>query len=197
MKPIKALLILVTLITAPIAPAFANSRVEILGANYGGNGCPAGSAGAAVSPDGQELNILFNDFIALGNTPGQSRKSCNISIPINVPQGFQVSIDSIDYQGYVAAETKGTLRAEHFFSGNRSPIFSRTFDGESNYNIKDAQTKKVWSKCGENANLRVNVSMLAEGAGKATVEKSPMFHLKYRSCRSVGTSTSTPEIRRG
>jgi Domain of unknown function (DUF4360) len=175
MKHIKALLVLITVITAPIAPALAQ-------VGYGGNGCPAGSSSATVSPDGQELSILFDKFIALGNTPGQSRKSCNISMPIQVPQGFQAALDSIDYQGYVAANTKGTLQADYFFAGKMGTPFKRTINGEKNYNIKDAQTTQIWSKCGAKTSMSVNVSMLAEGAGKATIDKSPVLHFKYRPC---------------
>jgi Domain of unknown function (DUF4360) len=186
MKLIKVLLVLATLITAPIAPALANSRIEILQASYGGNGCPAGSANVAVSPDGQELNFLFDNFIALGNIATESRKSCNISIPIKVPAGFQVSIDDMDYQGYVAPGTKGILRSEYFFAGSRGPVFKRTFDGEINYSVRDSisSSPNAWSTCGESVNMRLNISMTAIGAGKATIDKSPQFHFKYRSCNS-------------
>jgi hypothetical protein len=92
MKFIKALLLFATIATAPISPAFASSKVEIMGANYGGSGCPAQSASVSVSPDGQELSILFDKFSALGNDPSQSRKSCNLSIPISVPNTSLLAI---------------------------------------------------------------------------------------------------------
>jgi Domain of unknown function (DUF4360) len=186
MKPIKALLVLVTLITAQIAPALANSGIEISQPSYGGNGCPAGSVNAMVSPDGQELNFLFDNFVALGNIPTESRKSCNISIPFKVPDGFQVSIGDMDYQGYVAPGTKGILRSEYFFSGKRGSVFQKTFNGEVDYNVRDSisSSPNAWSTCGENVNMRLNISMTAIGAGKATIGKSPRFHFKYRSCNS-------------
>ncbi len=184
MKYLKTLLVLVTLITTPIAPALANSRIEILQTSYGGNGCPAGSANVAVSPDGQELNFLFDNFVALGNIATESRKSCNISIPIKVPAGFQVSIDDMDYQGYVAPGTKGILRSEYFFAGSRGSVLQRTFNGETNYDVRDSisSSQYAWSACGESVNMRLNISMTAIGAGKATIDKSPQIHFKYRSC---------------
>jgi Domain of unknown function (DUF4360) len=192
MKPIKALLVLATLITAPIAPALANSRVEIGQPGYGGNGCPAGSASATVSPDGQELTVLFDKFMALGNSPNASerRKSCNMTIPIRVPQGFQISLYDADYRGYVAPNTRGTLRAEYFFAGSRGPVFNRTFNGEANYTARDslATVANVWSRCGASVNMRVNASMVASGAGMATVDsfdlshRGLVYHIKYRSC---------------
>jgi Domain of unknown function (DUF4360) len=190
MKFIKALLI-ATLVTLPISPALANSKVEILGASYGGSGCPDQSASVSVSPDGQELTILFDKFSALGNDPSQSRKSCNLSIPIKVPQGFQISLYDADYRGYVAPDTRGTLRAEYFFAGNRGPVFQRTFSGETNYTVRDslATVADVWSACGDSTNMRVNASMAARGKGAATVDsfdlahRGLVYHIKYRSCR--------------
>jgi Domain of unknown function (DUF4360) len=197
MKPVKALLVLTTLVTAPIsilapsmtAPASA-AQVEIQGASYGGNGCPANSASVSVSPDGQELTILFDKFIALGNNASESRKSCNLSIPIKVPQGFQISLYDADYRGYVAPSTRGTLRAEYFFAGSRGPVFSRTFNGEANYNARDslATIANVWSRCGDSLNMRVNASMSARGQGMATVDsfdlshRGLVYHIKYRRC---------------
>jgi hypothetical protein len=191
MKFVKALLILATLVSGPIAPALANSKVEIMGATYGGSGCPAQSASVSVSPDGQELSILFDKFSALGRDPNQSRKSCNLSIPIKVPQGFQISLYDADYRGYVAPATKGTLRAEYFFAGSRGPVFQRTFNGESNYNVRDslAAVADVWSACGDSTNMRVNASMAARGQGIATVDsfdlahRGLVYHIKYRGCR--------------
>jgi Domain of unknown function (DUF4360) len=201
-KPLKTLLILATLITTPIAglivaatsSAFATpAPVKLLGLSYGGNGCPAGSASVSVSPDGQELALLFDKFVALGNDPQQSRKSCNISIPIKVPPGFQISLYDAEYRGYVSPKTKGQLRAEYFFAGSRGPVFQRTFNGEANYIAQDNLTNmaNVWSKCGDSVNMRVNASMSARGQGMATVSSVALFsrglvyHIKYRSCTSV------------
>ncbi|MBD2359851.1 DUF4360 domain-containing protein [Anabaena minutissima FACHB-250] len=177
------------LMTAAISPALAN-KVEILGANYGGNGCPGGSASVSVSPDGQELSILFDKFIAQGNNATERRKSCNMSIPIKVPQGFQISFYDADYRGYVAPRTTGNLRAEYFFAGQRGPVFSRAFKGETDYNVRDklATIANVWSRCGDSVNMRVNAAMTASGQGMATVDsfdlthRGLVYHIKYRKC---------------
>ena len=186
---VNALLIAATVATAA-SPAFA-AQEEILGASYGGNGCPAGSAAVAVSPDGQELSILFDKFIAQGNNRSQSRKSCNLTIPIKVPQGFQISLYDADYRGYVAPSTRGTLRAEYFFAGQSGPVISRSFRGETDYHVTDslATVANVWSACGDSLNMRVNASMRASGQGMATVDtfdlahKGLVYHIKYRNCR--------------
>jgi hypothetical protein len=191
MKFVKTFLAAFALIAASVSPAFASEKVEILGASYGGSGCPDQSASVTVSPDGQELSILFDKFAALGNNPSESRKSCNMSIPIRVPEGFQISLYDADYRGYVAPNTRGNLRAEYFFAGNRGPVFSRVFQGETEYNVRDglATVADVWSACGDSTNMRVNASMSARGAGMATVDsfdlahRGLVYHVKYRSCR--------------
>ncbi|TAG98485.1 MAG: DUF4360 domain-containing protein [Oscillatoriales cyanobacterium] len=190
MKFVK-LLIAAALMSASISPALAQEKVQILGASYGGTGCPDRSASVSVSPDGQELTILFDKFAAQGNISTEKRKSCNLSIPIKVPQGFQISLYDADYRGYVAPKTTASLRAEYFFAGNRGPVFSRTFNGETNYNVRDslATVADVWSRCGDSINMRVNASMTASGAGAATVDsfdlahRGLVYHIKYRTCR--------------
>lgn len=180
-----------TLMMASIGPAFSNDKVKIVGAEYGGNGCPEGSASVSVSPDGQELSILFDQFVALGNKSAEARKSCNLSIPIKVPQGFQISLYDADYRGYVAPGTTGRLRAEYFFAGQRGPVFSKTFRGEIDYNVRDklVTVGDVWSRCGDSVNMRVNAAMIANGKGMATVDsfdlahRGLVYHIKYRSCR--------------
>lgn len=187
------LLVAATLMSmsASVSPAFAQEPVQILGASYGGTGCPDRSASVSVSPDGQELTILFDKFVAQGNISTETRKSCNLSIPIKVPQGFQISLYDADYRGYVAPGTSGNLRAEYFFAGTRGPVFSRTFRGETNYNVRDSleTVANVWSRCGDSINMRVNAAMTANGAGSATVDsfdlahRGLVYHIKYRTCR--------------
>ena len=169
----------------------ASNKVEILDANYGGSGCPDQSASVSVSPDGQEMSILFDDFVAYGNDYRESRKSCNLSIPIQVPNGFQISLYDADYRGYVSPRTRGRLRAEYFFAGRRGPVFSRTFRGETDYSVTDPllTVADVWSACGDSVNMRVNASMSARGRGIATVDSFDLAHrglvyqIKYRRCR--------------
>ncbi len=191
MNSLKAFFAAAFLTATAISPALAQSKVEILGASYGGSGCPDNSASVSVSPDGQELSILFDKFAALGNSQTGNRKSCNLSIPIKVPQGFQISLYDADYRGYVAPSTTANLRAEYFFAGNRGPVFSRSFRGETDYNVRDSlvTVADVWSACGDSTNMRVNASMTARGAGMATVDsfdlahRGLVYHVKYRNCR--------------
>ncbi len=188
MKLLKTLLTSATLLLVSSGQAFAGNAVTIQGAGYGGNGCPSGSASVNVSPDGQELSVLFDKFKADKAT---RRVSCNLTIPIQVPQGFQISLYDADYRGYVAPRTRAKLRSEYFFAGQRGPVFERTFQGETDYNVRDSleTVANVWSACGDSVNMRVNSSMTASGAGSASVDsfdlahRGMIYHVKYRNCR--------------
>lgn len=135
---------------------------------YGGTGCPGGSVSATLSPDATSLSLLFDEYIVeAGGDTGKKfdRKSCNIAIPVHVPQGISVSIIAIDYRGYnnLPPGADSQFNVEYFFAGARGPTFTRKFTGPKNedYLIQNelkAQTI-VWSKCGADVNLRTNSSI--------------------------------------
>src|SRR5210317_1389202 len=78
---------------------------------YGGNGCPAGSASVTLSPDAKSLSIIFDEFITETNRRKPiDRKSCNLAIPVHVPQGLSVSIIDIDYRGFVSLPSRSFAR---------------------------------------------------------------------------------------
>jgi Domain of unknown function (DUF4360) len=178
----------ISIVTAS-APASA-APVEITGLTYGGSGCPADSVRIKVNSNGRKLILLFDKFVAVGSDASQSRKSCNISIPIKVPGGYQISLSDAEFRGYISPRTKATLRSEYFFAGQRGPTFVRNFAGANNYAVRDrpAELANVWSACGQSVNMRVNSSMTARGQGQATVDSMKLggglvYNLKYRPCR--------------
>lgn len=135
---------------------------------YGGTGCPDGSASVTLSPDAKSLSILFDEYyVEAGGSTNKSldRKSCNIAIPVHVPQGLSVSILTIDYRGYnsLPSGARSVFNVEYFFAGARGPTFSKTFNGalDKDYLItnKLKASALVWSKCGADVNLRTNSSI--------------------------------------
>lgn len=135
---------------------------------YGGTGCPGGSVSATLSPDAKSLSLLFDSYLVeAGGDTGKSfdRKSCNIAIPVHVPQGLSVSVLSIDYRGYnnVPSGATSQFNVEYFFAGARGPTFTKSFKGpiDDDYLIQNQLTAQatVWSKCGADVNLRTNSSI--------------------------------------
>jgi hypothetical protein len=181
-------------------PSFADD-IRLGVPAYGGTGCPAGSASAALSPDQKSLSILFDSFTveAGGNTGRQlDRKACNFAVPIHVPQGLSISLISVDYRGFNSLPygAYSQFGVEYFFAGSRGPTFSRTFNGAltNNYTLTNnlLLSAVVWSPCGTDVNLRVNSNMLVRTNAQnqqslATVDSADLsagilYRLQWRRC---------------
>ncbi len=178
-----------------------SSELELGIPAYGGNGCPAGTASVTVAPDQTAISILFDNFVAEsgGETRKRlDRKSCNLTIPVKVPQGFSVAIFSVDYRGFNSVPRGGYSRfdAEYFWAGIRGPRTSETFRGpiDENYIHTDdvIAASLVWAPCGQSVNLRINSSMQAVSNTRmeqamATVDSADItsgliYHIQWRRC---------------
>ncbi len=133
---------------------------------YGGTGCPQGSASAVLSPDAKQLSILFDSYsMEAKGSKTVDRKTCNVAIPIHVPNGLSVSILQVDYRGYNSLPRGGSseLGVEYFFAGVKGPAMTKTFNGalDSDFYVSNklAATALTWSPCGADVNLRINTSM--------------------------------------
>ncbi|MBL7714935.1 MAG: DUF4360 domain-containing protein, partial [Bdellovibrionales bacterium] len=149
---------------AQVIPPLAGLELGL--PSYGGNGCPAGSAAAVLSPDGKALSLLFDKFdVKSGGTTGlpTDRKSCNVSIPVKVPEGFSVSVIKIDYRGYnqLPPGASSDFSVEYFFAGQSGPKFRKQFVGPLNndflYSNQVVAATTSWSACGEDVILRSNM----------------------------------------
>ncbi len=198
---LKSILVLTTIMAASLAQAQGGL---VLGEpSYGGNGCPAGTASVTLSPDQQELSILFDQYIAeAGETTGRQvdRKSCNLTVPVQVPQGYSVAVFRVDYRGFnvissPSAQTR--FSAEYFWAGARGPVVTRIFRGPQiqDFSLTDniVASALVWTRCGDSINLRANTSATAI-AGRdfqqtsmfvdsADVSSGLIYHLQWKRCR--------------
>lgn len=168
---------------------------------YGGTGCPERSVSATLSPDAKSLSLLFDEYnVEAGGDTGKrfDRKSCNIAIPVHVPQGLSVSVLAIDYRGYnnVPAGARTDFNVEYFFAGQRGPSFKKAFRGplDDDYLIRNKLTAQssIWSACGEDVNLRTNSSIRVTTRGNeqalATVDSQDVnaaiiYQLQWKQCR--------------
>jgi hypothetical protein len=167
---------------------------------YGGTGCPGGSVSATLSPDATSLSLLFDQYLVeAGGDTGKKfdRKSCNIAIPVHVPQGIAISILSIDYRGYnqFEAGSDSQFNVEYFFAGAKGPTFTKKFVGpkDEDYLIHNELTAQtiVWSKCGADVNLRTNSSIRVNTKNNkqalATVDSEDVsaaivYQLQWKKC---------------
>jgi hypothetical protein len=164
----KLSLALVSVLGLISSTAFAQQGITLGIPGYAGTGCPANSVSAVLSPDATQLSVLFDTFtMEAGGMTGRTidRKNCSVAIPVNVPQGYQVSLVSIDYRGFNALPGGATSRfsSEYFFAGSRGPTFRQDFRGPLNqdYTLNNSLlvSSLVWSSCGAQAILRSNISM--------------------------------------
>lgn len=179
----------------------ANAQLKLGQPSYGGTGCPAGSASVTLSPDSSAISLLFDSYVTeAGNTTGRrvDRKSCNITVPVAVPNGYSVAVFQVDYRGFnlIPRGAMNRFDVEYFWAGSQGPRFSRMFTGpqNDNFSLTDnliAQTL-VWSPCGQSVNLRVNSSMMAQSNARmdqtmgivdsADVSSGLIYHLQFRRC---------------
>lgn len=174
---------------------------------YGGNGCPIGSASSVLNDDSTQLSILFDSFAAeAGGLTGRQldRKSCNLAIPVNVPQGYSISIIQTDFRGYTNIPRGGEARlsASYFFAGSRGPTLTTVFKPkpgrsqlDEEYIVSDNLVAEalIWSRCGEDVILRVNSSMLAKSnlrndetlatVDSVDVKSGIIYHIQWKRCR--------------
>lgn len=95
--------ILLALGAAQVGLAVPGKHIGIGNLRYAGNGCPQNSVDMALSSDGSALSVLFSNFVlqAGGATDKQvEKKSCTVSILVDVPTGFRVTIAQFDYRGF-------------------------------------------------------------------------------------------------
>ncbi len=168
---------------------------------YGGSGCPSNSASVTLAPDQKSLSILFDQYVVEAGAATRKRldrKSCNIAIPVHVPQGYSIAVFQVDYRGFTALPygARGTFNVENFFAGSQGPRRTKTFYGPSNqdYLLTDDLSAEslVWTPCGADTNLRINTSMTVQTNGSyesamATVDSADVsagliYHIQWRRC---------------
>lgn len=184
-------------------------RVEPGQAQYGGNGCPAGTVQAVFAPDNLSFSLLFDRFIAdVNSTEGAERgsMSCEVSLPISLPANQQMQIVRVDYRGFVNVPSggKGALHAMLMFQGRgggRDKINARyRFEGPraENYEISTGDMTGQGndggdvSPCGGRTVLKiknqVQVSAPAGQQAQLTVDSidgssNAVYYVNWRACR--------------
>ncbi|MES2855931.1 MAG: DUF4360 domain-containing protein [Bdellovibrionota bacterium] len=172
---------------------------------HGGPGCPQGTVSITMSPDDKAISILFDQFVVEAGLDGRPMgySSCNLSIPVHIPQGYSVSVLQVDYRGYnsLPRGASSTLSTNYFFnaqggSSNRGVTLSRQFRGPADapYLATDrlAAEATVWTPCGAEANLRVNTNMRVNSPRReyamstvdsADISAGLVYHIQWRRCR--------------
>jgi len=179
------------------------NKVTIRGISYGGSGCPQGSVGSFISTDRTTYTLIFDKYVAEmgpGKSIRDSRKNCQINVDLLYPNGYQFSIYSQNYRGFVNldAGVVGEQQATFYFSGSSAQASTRThFQGPASkdYLITDTIpfSSQVWAPCGQegalniNTQIRVDNSRAPRAQGQLTTDSIDgkvelKFGLAWRNC---------------
>lgn len=169
-------------------------------------GMPATEAPAArypasvtLAPDQKSLSILFDQYVVeAGNGRTMDRKSCNIAIPVRVPQGYSISVFQIDYRGFnsLPAGARSQFNVEYPCRLARCSsvevILWPCFEPLRTHRQPHRRSLGLDLR-GADTNLRVNTSMLVQSNRRqeqamATVDSADVtaglvYHIAWRTCR--------------
>lgn len=162
-----------------------------------GSGCPEGSAQLELQPPSASFKLTLNE-LAIGTGQGQNGNlTCNLAIPVTVPNGYQVSLIPLHFAGNLSGNGLTIeLRREYFFAGSTgaSQVNSLALPTDSQFAISDSVNPDdtlQWSNCGQDTNIRVNLRLRIKGGeGQANLKISStdkaeltLFKLNYRVCQ--------------
>jgi hypothetical protein len=184
---------------ADVVPS-GDITVQVLSAN--GSGCPAGTASVRPAADHTGFTVSYTAFTAEagpGTDPTDIRKNCQLSLLINVPQGFTFAIARADYIGTadLAKGAIGTHKTNYYLQGssvnnNVTHTFTGPMDGL--WAVTDAVVAPVYAPCNTSEVLNVNtqIRVSAAGATPGTVSTMSMnyssgsvnsfFHFSWQQC---------------
>ncbi len=174
--------------TAVASPVYFKSPIS-----FAGTGCPAGSV-SVTGENSPVMSILFDQYDAGSDAAsGQRRRaSCSFAVPIHVPQGWQVSTMTADWQ--VFTEGRGQLKRKYFFAGEPFvPWLVSNFNSPNGHTTTQRDnlihSTSTWSKCGRDVNLRISSEIRPKGrnsyiaADSVDLQNKLEFHLQWRQCR--------------
>lgn len=170
--------------------------------SYGGTGCPAGTASVSLSPDQDEISILFDQFVAEAGGDTRKtvdRKACELSVPLHIPQGYSATVIQTDFRGFNLVSRGGMnrLNTEYFWAGSRGPSYSNMYRGPQNEDYFATNgvvaSGVVWTPCGMSTNLRIRATIMTQTnrqmeqsmmtVDSADITGGLIYHIQWKRCR--------------
>ena len=145
-------------------------------APIGRSGCPSGTVLENISPDNKAFTITFSEYIAEAGpriSPRDGRRNCQVIVDLNVPQGWQYSLATFDYRGYVLLDEgmQAIHATAYYFQGSEyTGYFSSLMRGflDDNYTFRDQIPIEslVWSSCTAVRSLNINTEIRVRNTDK-------------------------------
>lgn len=169
-----------------IADDNLSSIFDISKVNIAGSGC-SGFNETHVEFDSEKniLSIQPSSFIVQKNTV---YKSCQLAIPIHVPQGSQLVISQIDIYGKLNQDSTHSLSVsfESFLTGSRMPRKNKTFQKPTSNvgRFLIRRTEVLRTKCGVGSDiLRLNASAnysTVSSVGSSLINQASMVNYRLK-----------------
>jgi hypothetical protein len=125
---------------------------------YAGTGCPGNSATSGISPDKQVVTSIFSAFVAEkggASDPAKATLDCLVMLDIEVPAGWQYTLESVDYRGFAGLQSEVTASRRSLYLISGSPLhvtpparFKGATDKDYNHSDVSATAPAPWSPCG-------------------------------------------------
>lgn len=148
--------------------------VKIKSIDPKGSGCPTDdSVSTNISDDGLAFTVTFSEFAAAigpGLSPVQARRNCALLATLSVPAGWQFSIATFNYRGYMQLD-KG-IRASHatqywfqgqsdtgYFKAEVSGPAAKDFVYTDKIGLSSVYIPDTWSPCNLERALIINPSV--------------------------------------
>jgi len=191
------------------------SEIYIQNLVFSGSGCPEETVHGILTEDGNSLTIRFLDFMARDVVSGDGldrRKSCEVLVDLNVPDGFSFAVSQVRTYGFARLGGKSLAVQEVSlrFVGDASTefvSFEKRLQGprEGEFVTSDLipDPSLQWSPCGGSAplNLSLITTLSANGQGtEAVIGVSPqqgryehLLDFLWKPCASH-PATPTPMV---
>ncbi len=168
-------------------PVFFKAPIQ-----FNGTGCDAGSI-SVVGENTSSLTVLFGRYDAGKNAvSGLARSSCNFAVPVHVPQGWQLSVLTADWQGFAQGQARFTRSYGTSMNPRAIPpqVKSITSGSGTTWEAKDGLMHSTMvSGCrGGDFNLRINSGLQALGSNSyaavdtVDLNNKVVFHLSWAPC---------------
>lgn len=139
--------------------------------------CRAGTYSTVTVSESGTLSILFDNFSIsrpAGAEKSEERRSCNIQVPLSLPQGYSLGVYEVDYRGFTHLSDKQQAELNVDYSVGRRNAgrgFRRRIQGayEGEFFFSEALRPGLLKRigCGEEAILNVAATLELK-AGKQT-----------------------------
>ncbi|WP_242910913.1 DUF4360 domain-containing protein [Actinomadura terrae] len=159
---------------ASAAPAIPDGvTVEV--ATVNGSGCPKGTSAVVISEDRTAFTVSYSDYHAYAGgdaTPVDSRKNCQLSVNVHVPDGYTYAISGAEHRGFTGLEAgaTGLLRTNYYFQGlPRDTTADHQVRGPEvknwEFNDRIPAPQLDYKPCGVSRNLNLNTELVVDQKG--------------------------------